>query len=82
MEEVFIARYGLGQPRNGLTRKGILEAIQESGKRGLSVLELSWVTGADIFFILKTLKQLKRSNLVSVRINYAVHWCSRRWRNG
>ena len=63
-----------GEPRNGLTRKGILKAIGESGKRGLSVYELSWVTGADISFILKALKQLKR-DLISVRTRYTVHWC-------
>ena len=62
------------EPINGLTRKRILEKIQESGRRGLSVYELSWLTGADIFFILKALKQLKR-DLISVRVKHAVHWC-------
>ena len=66
-EEVFIARYGLGQP---------------SGKRDLSVYELSWVTGADIFVILEALKQLKRADLISVKVKYALHWCSGRWHNG
>ena len=47
MKEVFIV---LGQPRNGLARKGVLEAIRESGKRGLSVLGLAWVKGAVVFF--------------------------------
>jgi len=56
----------LGEPR-----KGILKTIRESGK---STYELSWVTGADIFFILKALKQLKR-DLISVRTRFAVHWC-------
>ena len=81
-EEVFIARYGLGKSRNGLARRRILEVIQESGKRGLSVYELSWLTRADVFFVLKVLKQLKRADLISVKANYAVHWCSGRWRNG
>ena len=62
------------EPIQGLARKGILEAIQESGNRGLSVYELSWLTGADIFFILKALKQLSR-DLISVRVKHAVHWC-------
>ena len=66
--------FEMGDPRNGLTRKGILIAIRESGKRGLSVNELSWLTGADIFFILKALKQLKR-DLISVRTCFAVNWC-------
>jgi len=60
------------EPINGLTRKGILEAIQESGYRGLSVYELSWLTGTDIFFILEA---LKRADLISVRVKHAVHWC-------
>ena len=63
-----------GEPINGLTRKGILETIQESGYRGLSVYELSWLTGADIFFILKALKQLS-GDLISVRVKHAIHWC-------
>ena len=62
------------EPINGLTRKGILEKIQESGYRGLSVYELSWLTGADIFFILKALKQLNR-DLISVRVKHALYWC-------
>ena len=68
-------RLELGEPRNGLTRKGILETIRESGKRGLSVVELSWITGADIFLILEALKQLQKAHLISVRKRYAVHWC-------
>lgn len=68
-------RLELGEPRNGLTRKGILETIRESGKRGLSVVELSWITGADIFLILEALKQLQKAHLISVRVRYAVHWC-------
>ena len=72
VKEVFIVR---GQPRNGLVRKGILEAIQETGERELSVYELSWLTGADIFFILEALKELKRAHLISVRTRFAVHWC-------
>ena len=74
MEEVFVARYGLGQLRNGLMRKGILEKIEESGYRDLNVYELSWVTGADIFSILEALEQLSR-DLISVNVRYAVHWC-------
>ena len=62
------------EPIKGLTRKGILEKIQESGYRGLSVYELSWLTGADMFFILKALKQLSR-DLISVRVKHAIHWC-------
>ncbi len=65
----------LGEPRNGLTRKGILETIREAGKRGLSVIELSYMTGADIFLILDALKELQKQHLISVRVNYAVHWC-------
>jgi len=64
----------VGSPQNGFVRKRILEKIQESGKRGLNVYELSWLTGADILFILKALKQLKR-DLISVRICFSVHWC-------
>jgi len=78
MEEVFIARYELNQPRNGLMRKGILEKIQENGKRNLSVYELSWLTGADMFLILEALKQLNR-DLISVRVTYPVHWCYLLW---
>ncbi len=78
MEEVFIARYELNQPRNGLMRKSILEKIQERRNRGLSVYELSWLTGADIFLILEALKQLSR-DLISVRVTYAVHWCYLLW---
>ena len=63
------------EPMNGLTRKGILEAIRENGKRGISVPELKWITGADIFLILKALKQLRKANLISVRKRHAVHWC-------
>jgi hypothetical protein len=72
VKEVFIV---VGQFRNGLVRKGILEKIQESGKRGLSIYELSWFTGADILFILEALKELKRAHLISVRVKHAVHWC-------
>jgi len=63
------------EPINGLTRKGILEAIRENGKRGISVPELKWFTGADIFVILKALKQLQKANLISVRKRHSVHWC-------
>jgi len=62
------------EPIKGLTRKGILEKIQENGYRGLSVYELSWLTGADIFLVLKALKQLSR-DLISVRVKHATHWC-------
>ena len=63
------------EPMNGLARKGILEAIRENGKRGISVPELKWSTGADIFVILKALNQLKKANLIIVRKRHAVHWC-------
>ncbi len=66
--------FEMGDPRKGLTRKGILKTIRESGKRGLSIYELSWLTGADILFILKTLKALQR-DLISVRTRFAVNWC-------
>jgi len=62
-------------PRNGRVRKGFLETIQESGYRDL-IYELSWVEGADIFF-LEALKQLRRPDLISVRVSYAVYWCYR-----
>ena len=68
---VFIVR----SPQNGLMRKGILEAIQESGYRDLSIYELSWVEGADVFFILEALNQLSRADLISVRVTYVTHWC-------
>ena len=75
--------FEMGDPRKGLTRKGILKTIRESGKRGLSIDELSWLTGVDILFILKALKQLKR-DLISVRVNHAVYWCYplRGWHSG
>ncbi len=57
--------FEMGDPRNGLTRKGILKAIRESGKRELSIYELSWLTGADIFVILKALEQLSRDLISS-----------------
>jgi len=65
----------VGSPQNGRVRKGILEAIQENGYRDL-IYELSWVEGADIFF-LEALKQLSRADLISVRVTYVTHWCYR-----
>ncbi len=63
------------EPINGLTRKGILEKVQESGNRGLSVYELSWLTGADMFLIFDALKKLSKAHLISVRVKHAIHWC-------
>ena len=64
-----------GEPIEGLTRKKILEEIKRSGKRGLSIYELSWYIGADIINILGILKELQKHHLISVRVRYAVHWC-------
>jgi len=66
----------VGSLQNGLLRKGILEAIQESGYGDLSVNELSWVEGADIFF-LEALNRLHKADLISVRVTYVTHWCYR-----
>jgi len=63
------------EPVQGLATKGILQTIRQSGRRGLSVIELKWSTGADIFVILKALKQLQKAHLISVRKRHAVHWC-------
>ena len=52
-------------PLNGLERKKILEAIQERVRQGLGVYELSWIRGADMFFVLKA---LKRADVISARI--------------
>jgi len=70
MKGVFI-----DEPVQGLARKGILETIRNSRRRGLSVIELKWSTGADIFVILKALKQLQKAHLITVRKRYSVHWC-------
>ena len=67
------------EPINGLTRKGILEAIQGRRKRGISILELLWLTGADMFLIFDALKKLSKAHLISVRVRYAVHWCFLLW---
>jgi len=71
-DSVHSERKGIVQ---GFARKGILQMIRQSGRRGLSVIELSWFTGADIFVILKALKQLQKAHLISVRRRHAVHWC-------
>ncbi|MBU7026546.1 MAG: hypothetical protein HXS48_06360 [Theionarchaea archaeon] len=63
------------EPVQKLATKGILQTIQRSGRRGLSVPELKWSTGADIFVILEALNQLKKANLIIVRKRHAVHWC-------
>ncbi|KYK34264.1 MAG: hypothetical protein AYK19_12375 [Theionarchaea archaeon DG-70-1] len=63
------------EPVQELATKGILQTIRRSGRRGLSVIELKWVTETDIFVILKALKQLQKANLISVRKRHAVHWC-------
>ena len=65
----------VGSPQNGRVRKGILEAIQENGYRDL-IYELSWVEGADIFF-LEALNRLHKADLISVRVTYVTHWCYR-----
>jgi len=70
MKRVFI-----DEPGQGLARKGILETIRNSRRRGLSIIELKWFTGADIFVILEALKQLQKAHLISVRKRHAVHWC-------
>ena len=66
---------GSGEIMEGLARKGILEKIQERRKRGISILKLLWLTGADMFLIFDALKKLSKAHLISVRIRYAVHWC-------
>jgi len=63
------------EPVQHLATKGILQTIRQSGRRGLSVIELKWSTGADIFVILKALNQLQKIHLISVRKRHAVHWC-------
>ena len=71
------------EPMQGLARKGILEKIQESGYRRLRVYELSWFTGADIFFILKVLKQLSRDLISSgLVLLYTGVIRSGRWHSG
>jgi len=59
----------------GLATKGILQTIRQSGRRGLSVIELKWSTETDIFVILKALNQLQKAHLITVRKRHAVHWC-------
>jgi len=70
MKGVFI-----DEPVQGLARKGILETIRNSGRKGLSVIELKWSTETDIFVILKALNQLQKAYLIIVRKRHAVHWC-------
>jgi hypothetical protein len=80
MKEVFIVG---GKPVQGLARKEILKKIQERRKRGLSVYELSWVTGADIFFILEALKLLSRDLISSgLVLLYTSVIRSGRWHSG
>ena len=70
---------GSGEIMEGLARKGILEKVQGSRKRGISILELSWLIGVDMFLIFDALKKLSKAHLISVRIRYAVHWCFLLW---
>jgi hypothetical protein len=63
-----------GEIMEGLARK-VLEKIHRSRKRGISILELSWLTGADMFLIFDALRKLSKAHLISVRVRYAVHWC-------
>ena len=69
-------------PQNGRVRKEILETIQENGYRDL-IYELSLVEGVDIVF-LEALNQLRRADLISVRVTYVTHWVfgSRGWHSG
>ncbi|MBU7012021.1 MAG: hypothetical protein HXS46_15160 [Theionarchaea archaeon] len=60
-------------PQNGRVRKEILETIQENGYRDL-IYELSLVEGVDIVF-LEALNQLRRADLISIRVTYVTHWC-------
>jgi len=67
-----------GEIMEGLARK-VLEKIHRSRKRGISILELSWLTGADIFLIFDALKKLSKAHLISIRVKHAVHWCFLLW---